>query len=76
VQAVVTRLESCFSNPFAIDGNQLHGSASFGVALFPLDGSTPDSLLNSADAAMYVAKHDKRRATRVDTRGSHFEIIR
>lgn len=76
VKTLVTRLESCFNNPFAIDGNQLHGSASFGIALFPLDGSTADSLLNSADAAMYVAKHDKRQAARAETNGVRLEIIR
>ena len=60
IQSVVARLEACFSNPFKIDGNQIYGAASFGIALFPLDGSTQDSLLNSADAAMYVAKHQRR----------------
>jgi diguanylate cyclase (GGDEF)-like protein len=60
IHSVVARLDSCFSNPFQIDGNQIRGAASFGVALFPVDGSTQDSLLNSADAAMYVAKHQRR----------------
>jgi diguanylate cyclase (GGDEF)-like protein len=60
VYNVVARLESCFSNPFTIDGNQILGAASFGVALFPADGSTQDNLLNSADAAMYVAKQERR----------------
>lgn len=75
VQAVVARLKSCFGNPFAIDGNQLRGSASFGVALFPLDGSTQDSLLNSADAAMYVAKHEQREADRANSDGVPLQII-
>jgi GGDEF domain-containing protein len=35
----------------------VHGSASTGVALYPEDGSTRDSLLCAADAAMYVNKH-------------------
>jgi diguanylate cyclase (GGDEF)-like protein len=60
IHSVVARLDACFNNPFAIDGNQILGAASFGVALFPVDGSTQDSLLNSADAAMYVAKHQRR----------------
>ena len=37
----------------------LHGTASFGVALYPEDGTTRDSLLNAADAAMYAAKIQK-----------------
>jgi len=60
VHSVVARLESCFSNPFQIEGNLIDGAASFGVALFPVDGNTQDSLLNSADAAMYIAKHQRR----------------
>jgi diguanylate cyclase (GGDEF)-like protein len=60
VKEIALRLERCFFNPFVIDGNQLRGSASLGVAFYPTDGSTKDSLLNSADAAMYVEKHSKR----------------
>ncbi|WP_162601909.1 GGDEF domain-containing protein [Occallatibacter savannae] len=60
IRSVVDRLEGCFSNPFQIEGNLIMGAASFGVALFPVDGNTQDSLLNSADAAMYVAKHQRR----------------
>jgi diguanylate cyclase (GGDEF)-like protein len=57
---IAARLERCFEEPFGIDGNQLQGSSSLGCAIYPLDGTTKDSLLNSADAAMYVAKHSKR----------------
>jgi GGDEF domain-containing protein len=31
-----------------------------GIALYPEDGTTRDSLLSAADAAMYVAKQTKR----------------
>lgn len=33
--------------------------ASFGIAVFPRDGSTPEALIRSADGAMYAAKHSK-----------------
>lgn len=61
VKEIALRLERCFEALFEIDGNQLHGSSSLGIAIYPLDGTTKDSLLNSADAAMYVAKHSKRK---------------
>jgi GGDEF domain-containing protein len=43
-----------------MEGYVLHGSASIGIALYPEDGQTRDSLLSSSDAAMYVAKETKR----------------
>ena len=59
VEEIASRLESCFDTPFQAEGYTLHGSASVGIALYPEDGSTKDSLLSAADAAMYVAKHMK-----------------
>jgi diguanylate cyclase (GGDEF)-like protein len=57
---IAQRLERCFDEPFIIEGNILHGSASVGVALYPEDGVTRDSLLSASDAAMYVAKNTKK----------------
>jgi len=64
VHAVVSRLENCFLDPFTIEENQLRGAASFGIALYPVDANTQDGLLNSADAAMYVSKHERRERQR------------
>jgi diguanylate cyclase (GGDEF)-like protein len=60
VEEVASRLERCFQEPFSLDGYTLQGSASVGVALFPEDGTTKDSLLSAADAAMYVGKNIKK----------------
>jgi predicted signal transduction protein with EAL and GGDEF domain len=38
----------------------LHGAASVGIAIYPDDGTTRDSLLGAADVSMYVAKHNKQ----------------
>jgi GGDEF domain-containing protein len=35
----------------------VRGAASVGIALYPEDGTTSDSLLSAADAAMYVTKN-------------------
>jgi GGDEF domain-containing protein len=43
-----------------LEGYTLEGSASVGVAFFPEDGTTKDSLLSAADAAMYVAKNVRK----------------
>jgi diguanylate cyclase (GGDEF)-like protein len=60
VEEVVRRLEHCFDNPFVLEEHTLCGLASFGIALYPEDSSTADSLLNAADAAMYAVKNSKR----------------
>jgi diguanylate cyclase (GGDEF)-like protein len=59
VEEIAHRLEDSFDAPFAIEGFVLHGAASVGVAMYPEDGATKDSLLSAADAAMYLAKHAK-----------------
>ncbi len=59
VKEIALRLENCFASPFQVEGYALTGSASIGVALYPEDGSTKDSLLSAADAAMYVTKHTR-----------------
>jgi diguanylate cyclase (GGDEF)-like protein len=61
VEEIAQRLEHTFSDPFVLDGHTLRGSASFGIALYPEDGATRDSLLNTADAAMYAAKNSRKR---------------
>jgi diguanylate cyclase (GGDEF)-like protein len=58
-EEIALRLEHCFDDPFEVEGYLLRGSASVGIALYPEDGTTKDSLLSAADAAMYVAKHTR-----------------
>jgi len=60
VEEIAQRLERCFADPFHLDGHVIRGTASVGVAIYPEDGTTKDSLLTAADAAMYVSKHMRR----------------
>jgi diguanylate cyclase (GGDEF)-like protein len=60
VKEVATRLERCFDEPFVVEGYLLRGSASVGIAVYPEDGSTKDSMLTAADADMYVGKQTRR----------------
>jgi diguanylate cyclase (GGDEF)-like protein len=57
---IAQRLENSFDAPFIFEGYALHGSASVGFALYPKDGTTRDSLLSAADAAMYVVKQTEK----------------
>jgi diguanylate cyclase (GGDEF)-like protein/PAS domain S-box-containing protein len=53
---VVEKIHLSLSAGYVIDGQPLDTSPSIGVARFPSDGETPESLLKSADEAMYRAK--------------------
>jgi diguanylate cyclase (GGDEF)-like protein len=61
-EEIALRLERSFDASFSVDGYTLRGSASVGIALYPEDGTTRDSLLSAADAAMYVTKHTQGHA--------------
>ncbi|HUX44617.1 MAG TPA: GGDEF domain-containing protein [Terracidiphilus sp.] len=68
VEDIAQRLERCFDAPFTVEGYILRGSASIGISLYPNDGATADSLLSSADASMYVAKHTRRQHSGMQSR--------
>ncbi len=53
---VAQRLIGTFADPFQLNGQRLHITASIGISLFPIDGKDAGTLLKHADAAMYEAK--------------------
>ena len=59
IHEIAHRLEHSFDNPFAVGGHVVHGSASVGIALYPEDADSADSLLRTADAAMYAVKQSR-----------------
>jgi len=60
VAEVAARLQRSFDEPIAVAGEQVSGSASFGMAVYPTDASGKDGLLSAADSAMYAAKNIRR----------------
>ena len=70
VEEIATRMERCFDAPFALEGYVLRGAASVGMAIYPIDGTTSDSLLSAADAAMYAAKNSRRATGKMTSRRS------
>ena len=60
VTPIAENLIQAFSEPFIIDQQQSHLSASIGIAIFPADGIDSEDLLKKADTAMYRAKDEGR----------------
>jgi diguanylate cyclase (GGDEF)-like protein/PAS domain S-box-containing protein len=50
------KMLAALSEPHCVEDQQLHISASIGIVTYPQDGTTAESLLKNADAAMYRAK--------------------
>jgi len=48
------------TEPYQVKGNELHISASIGIAIYPDDGEDVDTLLKNSDIAMYHAKESGR----------------
>jgi diguanylate cyclase (GGDEF)-like protein/PAS domain S-box-containing protein len=57
---VAAKILQALGQPYAIDGNELHSTPSIGVSLYPGDGASADTLMKSADTAMYHAKEQGR----------------
>jgi diguanylate cyclase (GGDEF)-like protein len=73
VEEIALRLEACFAEPFMGAGYVVNGSASIGIALYPEDATTAESLLSTADSAMYMAKFT-RKAHRTDRTDSERDL--
>jgi diguanylate cyclase (GGDEF)-like protein len=55
-EALTSRALAALAVPLHVAGMDIHVAASFGLAVYPRDGSRAESLLANADAAMYSAK--------------------
>ncbi|HPR08450.1 MAG TPA: EAL domain-containing protein, partial [Denitromonas sp.] len=74
---VAERIAEALGAPFDVKGHRLTVTPSIGIAIYPDDGSTADTLIQHADAAMYHAKdagrnnyqfYESRLSTLVSTR--------
>lgn len=57
---VAQRVVDVLSHPFNIGEAEISIGASIGIAMYPVDGTTADRLIKSADLAMYEAKQKGR----------------
>jgi diguanylate cyclase (GGDEF)-like protein len=57
VSQTLQKIRSAISEPVDLQGHRLKVTCSIGIANYPEDGMTADTLLANADAAMYRAKY-------------------
>ncbi|PHS68753.1 MAG: hypothetical protein COB23_08595 [Methylophaga sp.] len=57
---IANKILTAIALPFTIDNQNIHISASIGIATFPNDGSDVGTLIKNADSAMYHAKAEGR----------------
>ena len=56
IDLVAQRIIEVLHEPFMLDGQMIYASASIGVALYPVDGRSVETLQSNADAALHQAK--------------------
>ena len=56
IQPITQRIVVAATTPFDYRGNTIEISVSIGIAMFPQDGDSAETLLKAADIAMYQAK--------------------
>ncbi|MDD5066848.1 MAG: diguanylate cyclase, partial [bacterium] len=57
---IANKILKMFQEPYTIDTNEIHITASVGIAIYPEDGTDTESLVQNADIAMYYAKEQGR----------------
>ena len=58
VKMLAEKINKVGCQPMNLEGHDVQGSISIGVAIYPDDGKTPKELLNNADEALYSAKRE------------------
>ncbi len=56
IRLVAEKKMDIFKKPLEIDGHEFYVTGSAGVAVYPVDGEDPETLIKNADIAMYKAK--------------------
>ncbi len=64
---VADKIASAIGEPFVIEGNEIHSSASVGIAVYGIDSPSLQELFSHADIALYRAKSEARGSHRLFT---------
>lgn len=69
--SVASRAIAALSKPYLIDGTSVSITSSAGVSIYPKHGQESETLLKSADAALYEAKHAGKNTYRISMQKEH-----
>jgi diguanylate cyclase (GGDEF)-like protein/PAS domain S-box-containing protein len=73
---IARKLLESFNEPFRIEQHDLYVTASIGISLYPTDGEDAETLVKSADAAMYRAKELGRHQAQLFTTSMNERYVR
>jgi diguanylate cyclase (GGDEF)-like protein len=73
---VAQKALDAMSQPFLLEGSELHASASIGISIYPDDGADVGTLMRAADTAMHHAKERGRGNYRFFTQGLNQAVQR
>ena len=76
VAGVARKILDSLARPFRVDGHDLFVTASIGIGCFPSDGTDAETLLKSADTAMYRAKELGRNQVQLFTASMNERYVR
>ena len=60
ITAIAQKILEAIREPFTVDDHEIMITTSIGITIFPDDGDDADTLMKSADLAMYRAKEKGR----------------
>jgi diguanylate cyclase (GGDEF)-like protein len=75
IQRIAQKILDDFKKPFPINGHNLLITTSIGIAVYPSDGEDFESLMTSADKAMYYAKESGRNNYKFAHSSNRVEIV-
>ncbi len=72
---VAQKIIETLRQPLLLDGNELRITPSVGISVYPQDGRDAETLLQNADAALYLAKQQGRATYRFYTEDLHRQAV-
>jgi diguanylate cyclase (GGDEF)-like protein/PAS domain S-box-containing protein len=76
VAGVARKILQSLARPFKVEGHELFVTASIGISIYPSDGSDVETLLKTADSAMYRAKELGRNQAQLFTASMNERYVR